>query len=150
MLWRVDRMGEIEFGEPFPGPPKSFNLKAFAENSFGVFQEPAQDVVWRFSAAVAADARLFQFHPRQIIEDQPDGSLIVRFRAGGLLEMTRHLFIWGDAADILAPPQLRAMMVEALQTALTHHGRRPPYLAVASPSTASRSPSPRASAGEES
>jgi predicted DNA-binding transcriptional regulator YafY len=121
MLWRVDRIGEIEFGEPFPGPPESFNLTAFAENSFGIFQEPPEDVVWRFSVAVAAEARLFQFHPRQILEDQADGSLIVRFRAGGLLEMTRHLFIWGDAVDILAPPRLRTMMVEALEVRLKHH-----------------------------
>jgi predicted DNA-binding transcriptional regulator YafY len=126
MLWRVDRMGEIEFGEAFPGPPKDFDLKAFAENSFGVFQEPAQDVVWRFSPAVAADARLFQFHPRQTIEDQPDGSIIVRFRAGGLLEMTRHLFSWGDAVDILEPPRLREMMVAALETGLKHHGAARP------------------------
>jgi hypothetical protein len=27
------------------------------------------------------------FHPTQTSEDEPDGSLIVRFRAGGTLEM---------------------------------------------------------------
>jgi predicted DNA-binding transcriptional regulator YafY len=121
MLWRVDRMGELEFGDSFPGPPKSFDLQAFAENSFGVFQEAPENVVWRFSAAVAADARLFQFHPQQTLEDRPDGSLIVRFRAGGLLEMTRHLFIWGAAVEILEPPRLRAMMVAALENSLRHH-----------------------------
>jgi len=63
-------------------------LQTFAERSFGVFQEEPFDVVWRFSPTAAADARQFLFHPTQTMEDQPDGSLIVRFRAGGALEMS--------------------------------------------------------------
>ena len=67
---------------------RGFSLKAYAERSFGVFQEKPFDVAWRFSPKVAADARQFLFHPTQTFEDHPDGSLIVRFRAGGTLEST--------------------------------------------------------------
>lgn len=76
-----------------------FSLQKFAERSFGVFQEEPFDVVWRFSPKAAPDARQFQFHPTQTFEDQPDGSLIVRFRAGGALEMSWHLFTWGDEVE---------------------------------------------------
>jgi predicted DNA-binding transcriptional regulator YafY len=62
---------------------RGFSLQAYAERSFGVFQEKPFDVIWRFSPKAAADARQFLFHPTQVLEDQPDGSLIVRFRAGG-------------------------------------------------------------------
>jgi hypothetical protein len=65
-----------------------FSLMEFARRSFGVFQEEPFDVVWRFKPEAAADAREWVFHPDQTVEDQPDGSLIVRFRTGGALKMS--------------------------------------------------------------
>jgi predicted DNA-binding transcriptional regulator YafY len=85
-------------------------LQKFAERSFGVFQEEPFDVVWRFSPKAAPDARQFLFHPTQVLADQPDGSLIVRFRAGGALEMCWHLFTWGDQVEVMAPKRLRRML----------------------------------------
>lgn len=83
-----------------------FSLQKFAERSFGVFQEELFDVVWRFSPKAAPDARQFLFHPTQTLEDQPDGSLIVRFHAGGALEMSWHLFTWGDEVEVVEPKRL--------------------------------------------
>lgn len=90
--------------------PPGFDLKSFVAGSFGVFEEPVQDVVWKFSAEAAPFARGFQFHPSQLLEPQPDGGLIVRFRAGGLLEMAWHLMSWGRHVEVLAPAALRAML----------------------------------------
>jgi predicted DNA-binding transcriptional regulator YafY len=81
---------------------RRFSLREYAERSFGVFQEKAVHVVWKFSPKAAADAREFLFHPTQRFEEQPDGSLIVRFRAGGVLEMCWHLVTWAPEVDILA------------------------------------------------
>jgi predicted DNA-binding transcriptional regulator YafY len=89
---------------------KDFLLSAFAERSFGVFQEEPFDVAWRFSSDAAADAKTFLFHPTQTFEDQKDGPLIVRFRAGGALEMCWHLFTWGNEVEVLAPPHLQELM----------------------------------------
>jgi predicted DNA-binding transcriptional regulator YafY len=86
---------------------KRFSLQKFAERSFGVFQEEPFDVVWRFSPKAAPDARQFLFHPTQRFEDQPDGSLILRFRAGGALEMCWHLFTWKPEVEILGPRRLQ-------------------------------------------
>ncbi len=60
-------------------------------------------MVWRFKPEVADEARKWIFHPDQVIEDQPDGSLIVRFRAGGALEMDWHLYTWGDTVEVILP-----------------------------------------------
>jgi predicted DNA-binding transcriptional regulator YafY len=89
---------------------KNFSLQEFAERSFGVFQEEPFDVVWRFSPKAAVEARQFMFHPTQVMEPQPDGSLIVRFRAGGALEMCWHLFTWDGEVEVLEPKRLRTMM----------------------------------------
>ena len=89
-----------------------FSLQKFAERSFGVFQEEPFDVVWRFSPKAANDAREFLFHPTQVMVLQQDGSLIVRFRAGGLLEMAWHLFTWGDQVQVLEPKRLRRLFLK--------------------------------------
>jgi predicted DNA-binding transcriptional regulator YafY len=89
---------------------RSFSLQAYAERSFGVFQEKPIDVAWKFSRKAAADAKEFQFHPTQTQELLLDGSLIVRFRAGGILEMAWHLFTWGDEVEVLAPRHLQDLM----------------------------------------
>lgn len=87
-----------------------FDLAAFARRAFGVFQEPPREVVWRFSPSAAEEARAFLFHPEQTLQEQPDGSLLVRFTAGGLLEMAWHLYTWGEAVEVLAPPELAALV----------------------------------------
>lgn len=84
----------------------AFSLRAYAERSFGLFQEDPFDVVWRFAPEAAANARDFLFHPSQRMEEQSDGSLIVRFRAGGDLEMAWHLYTWGDQVEVLEPKNL--------------------------------------------
>ena len=84
----------------------SFSLKDFVSNSFGVFEEPSVDVVWRFSRQAAPLARAFVFHHSQQHKDEPDGSLIVTFRAGGKLEMAWHLMQWGRHVEVLSPQEL--------------------------------------------
>lgn len=88
----------------------AFSLRGFVAPSFGVYEETPVDVVWRFSAEAAPIARQFQFHPTQSNELQPDGSLIVRFHAGGLLEMAWHLMTWGRHVEVLEPQALRELL----------------------------------------
>lgn len=113
-LYVVERISRAEVtDEPFARDP-SFNLQAFAERSFGVFQKPEEfgEVVWRFSPRAAEHARGFEFHPSQDMEDQPDGSVIVRFKASGHLEMAWHLYMWGAEVEVLAPPALRDLVAK--------------------------------------
>jgi predicted DNA-binding transcriptional regulator YafY len=44
------------------------------------------------------------------VTDEPDGSLLVRFRASGHLEMAWHLYTWGDSVQVIAPDRLRDMV----------------------------------------
>jgi len=111
-LYVVEKIRDAQVSnEPFERDP-AFNLQAFANRAFGVFQNEDEfgEVVWRFSPRAAAHARGFEFHPGQTREDQSDGSLIVRFSAAAHLEMCWHLYLWGDQVEVLAPERLRHMV----------------------------------------
>ncbi len=86
-----------------------FSLEKYSRRSFGVFHEKPVKVAWKFSPRAAPDARDFVFHPDQTTEDLRDGSLIVRFKAGGKLEMCWHLYMWGADVEVLEPPELAEM-----------------------------------------
>ena len=125
VLWRLDRMAQLATSGPACGPPDTFSLAAYAAQSFGTFQEEQQDVELRFAPEAAEEATRFLFHPTQSTELQADGALVVRFRAGGMLELVHHLFTWGATVDILQPPTLRELAVEQLRNALDRHRTSP-------------------------
>ncbi|NTF10857.1 WYL domain-containing protein [Agrobacterium rubi] len=110
--FRMDRiLSAHTLDESFSLLP-GFSLEEYAAQSFGVYQNPKQydDVIWRFAPQAAARAAEFCFHPKQTVEEEEDGSLIVRFRAAGWLEMVWHLYSWGDAVEVIAPAGLRRMV----------------------------------------
>lgn len=101
--------------------PAGFSLREWAEQSFGVFHDKPHGVVLRFRPESAALAREYRFHPTQTVEEQADGSLVVRFRAGGLWEMAWHLFQWRDGVEVVEPEALRHELVAMLEDALRAH-----------------------------
>lgn len=118
-LWRLDRVLSLEATE-LPFEPR-FDLPALTADSFGVWREPPVDVALRFTAAAAAEAAQWRFHPSQRMEPGPDGTLVVRFRAGGLDEMAYHLASWGEAVEVLAPGALRERLVALARALLRRH-----------------------------
>lgn len=120
-LFRLANIEKVETTTRAFARRKGFSLQKFAERSFGVFQEEPFDVVWRFSPQAVPDVRQFLFHPTQRFEEQPDGSIIVRFRAGGALEMCWHLFTWGDQVEVVAPKRLGGMLRRLAETTSRSH-----------------------------
>ena len=119
--FRLDRMQAVTaLDEPAP-PPEDFSLQAFADESFGIYHGEIEDVLLRVRPDRADDALRWRFHPNQTVTQEPDGSVLVAFRASGMRELCWHLFTWADAVEVLSPPGLREMMVEELRTALRAH-----------------------------
>jgi len=115
--FRLDRMSSVEAGEGTVRPPADFDLAAFASQSFGIYQDEIEEVVLRIAPAGAAEARGWRWHPTQTIEDQADGSVLVRFRASGMRELAWHLFTWGEQVTIEAPQRLKSVMASELTAA---------------------------------
>ncbi|WP_292051004.1 MULTISPECIES: helix-turn-helix transcriptional regulator [unclassified Brevundimonas] len=120
--FRLDRMSSVSVGEGIARPPVEFDLPAFASQSFGIYQDQIENVVLRIAPESAQEARGWRWHPTQTIEDQEDGSVIVRFRASGMRELAWHLFSWSGAAVILQPERLKKVMAEELEKARSSLG----------------------------
>ncbi|MET0294247.1 MAG: YafY family protein [Phenylobacterium sp.] len=115
--WRLDRIHDIQVSDRAAARPDDFSLPDFADESFGIYHDAVEDVALRIRPHGAPDALGWRFHANQTVEPQADGSVLVRFRASGMLELAWHLFTWGDKVEILGPERLRAMMAEQLALA---------------------------------
>ncbi|MDR1486581.1 MAG: WYL domain-containing protein [Deltaproteobacteria bacterium] len=97
LIYKVEVLPEV-FEED-----RDFSLESHAAKSFGVFQEEPVEVEWLFSPQVAREAANFVFHPSQETFSNNDGSLTVKFKAGGLLEMAWHLYTGGSSVKVIKP-----------------------------------------------
>lgn len=122
-LWRLDRIVSVDLLDRSFSRREDFSLQTYAAQSFGTFQEEPSDVVLRFAPEAADDAASWLFHPSQRLEEESDGSLTVRFHAGGTKEMSWHLFTWGTAVTIVAPTKLRDVMAQMTIETAQHHAQ---------------------------
>ncbi|MDG2522978.1 WYL domain-containing protein [Caulobacter segnis] len=119
--WRLDKIRDVEVMPWHAAPPEGFSLQAFADQSFGIYQGAVEDVVLHITPEGAEDALRWRFHANQSVEKQADGSVIVAFRASGMLELAWHLFTWQDKVRVVSPPALKTMLVQELEKALAAH-----------------------------
>lgn len=132
-LWRLDRITSVDLLDRSFIRREDFDLRAYAAQSFGVFQEEPVNVVLRVVPEAADEAACWLFHPTQTVEREANGSLLVRFRAGGVQEMCWHLFTWGTAVTVVAPSLLHATMAEMVHEAGQHYATAIPELHIESP-----------------
>lgn len=102
-LFALAGFERIEMEDDVFERPEGFDLQDWLAESFGIWREEPQDVEWRFLPEAADEAATYVFHPRQETERLSDGSLVVRFRAGGRQEMAWYLARWGDRVEVKTP-----------------------------------------------
>ncbi|OUI97697.1 hypothetical protein HK15_01400 [Acetobacter orientalis] len=121
VLWRFDKIIDIQIAGRASLPPTGWSVEAFVSQAFGVFQEKPERIILRFNAGVAQDAGRFLFHPAQKLKKQADGSLVVEFESGGAVEIAHHLFTWGTSVEIIEPASLKKRLCDMLTDVLKHH-----------------------------
>ena len=99
-----------------------FDIKEYANHSFGVYQNETIKVELLFASDVAEDVLNYNFHPTQKIKQNNDGSVTVKIKASGELEILWHIFKWGDSVKIVAPTKLKKMYIEYLNNVLKAQG----------------------------
>ena len=103
--YRLDRMRDVQVQDEAHSLSEDA-LQGYLRTLFGSFGEEPVNVQWRFHPDAPAPEK-WTFHPTQQVEKQPDGSVVVRFRAGGLDDMARHVIGWCDWIQVDKPKALR-------------------------------------------
>jgi predicted DNA-binding transcriptional regulator YafY len=116
-LWRIDRLSRLSMLDEIGGAPEGFDLQAYSQRSFGVFQGDIEDVVLRVLPDHVDEVSRWMFHPLQTSALQNDGALLVYLRGSGMNELAWSLFRWGGKIEIISPPALKDAMTAALVAA---------------------------------
>jgi len=76
------------------------------------------EVVLHFDAYQATYMRERSLHSSQTVEEQPDGSIIMRFKTGAIAEVQRQILSYGKHVRVLEPASLVAAVKDELSAAL--------------------------------
>ena len=101
--YALHRLMDVKVLDTYFKRDKTFSLTDFTKDCFGVFKEKPRNIEWLFDKEVAEDAKEYVFHPNQKMVQNKDGTLTVKFRAGGLQEMDWHLYTWGNHVKVIRP-----------------------------------------------
>ena len=117
-VYKLHKLSDIKLTEE-SFDKGDFDIKEFANHSFGVYQNEMMNVELLFSKDVAEDVLNFNFHPTQKIKLNKDGTITVKFKASGELEILWHIFRWGNNVKIISPLKLKKMYIEYLEKVLS-------------------------------
>jgi len=82
----------------------------------------SEDVAIWFSPNKAQFIRERKWHPSQTIEEQPDGSLILHLKTGGLVEVRNWVLQFADEAEVLTPDKLRQDVAKEIRKLSERYG----------------------------
>jgi len=122
--FKIERIRDVRVtGRSFE-PPEGATLERDLRRGWDIIadQEPVEVVV-RFGRAVADRVAETVWHPDQRTERTPDGSLIWRSVVSGVIEIRLWILSWGEDAEVLEPPELRAQVADILRRAADQYVR---------------------------
>lgn len=110
--FHVGRIVTLELLEDRYKVPRGFSIGRYLRNAWHLIPEPGEDhdVVVRFRKKVAGNVGEVAWHKNQRLEFQSDGSLLFHVLVSGLHEIAWWILGYGDQAEVLRPPELRAIV----------------------------------------
>ena len=103
----VERISGMTVGRERFEIPEDFTAAEQLRRAFGIVDEPVMAVRLRFSAEVAASVRERTWHRSQVVTEEPDGTLLLSFEAGGRMEILAWILSFGNHVEVLQPGELR-------------------------------------------
>ena len=116
--YKLARISQVQLLQERTRADDGYRADELFVHSRGIWSGPAEVVEVRLRAEVARFATEWPLGRNQSITDAGDGDVIVRATVAGLHEPMRWVLRWGRQAEVVAPAQLREMVVAELATAL--------------------------------
>jgi predicted DNA-binding transcriptional regulator YafY len=111
--FKLDRILKVDaLAERFE-VPKSFDVRAYLEESFGIFSPSGRifSIRIHFAASAAGAVRESRWHRSQEIIENRDGSIVLKLKLGNLEEIKSWVMGFGSMAKVLEPREF----VEAIR-----------------------------------
>ncbi|MCA9100707.1 MAG: WYL domain-containing transcriptional regulator [Planctomycetales bacterium] len=128
--FNVGRISAVsELGDPYE-IPAGFSLERYLRNAWHLIPEPGRDeeVHVRFDAMVAGNVAEVRWHKTQQTKFNADGSLDFHVIVSGLGEICWWILGYGDKAEVIRPPRLRALVADHARRMLERHTGPPSML----------------------
>ncbi len=124
--FKLERIERVELLTERYTIPEDFDPRALLAEAWGIWftDDPPVEVVLRFHPRVAHRVVETRWHQSEKVEEQPDGSLIWRARIAEPQEMVPWIRGWGADVEVLAPSELREMMMGEAKVLATIYGWR--------------------------
>jgi predicted DNA-binding transcriptional regulator YafY len=97
--------------------PEDFDPDTWLAHSWGIWSSDGTNVVevrLRFDRSVTSRVRESIWHRSQQLEQLPDGGVLLTLRVAGIVEIRPWIMSWGDAVEVLAPPELRQVVATSV------------------------------------
>jgi proteasome accessory factor B len=105
--------------------PDEFDPDRWLAHSWGIWSSDGTQVVevrLVFDASVAHRVRESIWHRSQQLSDLPDGRVELTVKVAGIVEIRPWIMSWGDAVEVLDPPELREVVATAVGRLAERYG----------------------------
>ena len=121
--FKIERIRDVALTPRTFELPEGDGVEATLRRAWDIIaDQPATNVVLRFSPTVAARVQEATWHASQRVERQPDGSLTWRATVAGTIEIRLWILSWGDEVEVLEPPSLRDDVSATMRRAAELYG----------------------------
>ncbi len=118
-LFAIERIEKVELQTERFEVPEGYRVEMLTGTAFGLIAEDeSQQLELLFDKEVAHLIRERVWHPDQRIEENKDGSLVIRFSASGDKEILAWLYSFIPHVRVLGSDSLRKKFLSGLQDAL--------------------------------
>ena len=126
LAWCAEKRGIRDFAlsrirniqtaaKPLALPKNLPSVKEYTRRHFGtMFGEETITVSLRFSAAVAAWVSEQIWHPKQEMDREADGSMLLKFTVADFREVKRRILSYGADVEVLEPKKLRVEIMKEI------------------------------------
>src|SRR5919106_564379 len=100
--------------------PDDFDPDRWLAHSWGIWSSdttPPVRIHLRFDPSVAHRVREAVWHRSQELVELPDGGVELSVTVAGIVEIRPWILSWGDAVEVLAPPELRDSVARSVRAA---------------------------------
>lgn len=112
--FKIERIASVDFTHDIYRLPDDFDPQVLLADAWGIWftGEPPIEVIMKFSEKVARRVKETRWHASEIVEDQPDGSLLWKARIAEPKEMLPWIRGWGADVEVIEPIYLREAIIK--------------------------------------